>query len=107
MKKTLALLLGSMLVLALGANGHAATDGRYVVQSIAVDYSDLKIDSEAGASTLYARLKHASSKVCGVESYWQLGSLTRVKLAKTCYDKTLSNAVANIDSDALTRIHSS
>ena len=107
MKKILALLLGSMLALALTANADASPAGNYVVESIAVDYSDLRIDTEAGARTLYARLKHASTKVCGVESYWQLGSLTRVKLARTCYDETLSKAVANIDSDALTRIHSS
>ena len=105
MKKIVSLLLASMLVFAFGANADASPADRYVVESIAVDYSDLRIDTEAGARTLYARLKHASNKVCGVESYWQLGSLTRVKLAHTCYDQTLGKAVANIDSDALTKLH--
>ncbi|MCK5325442.1 MAG: UrcA family protein [Woeseiaceae bacterium] len=82
--------------------------------SVNVSYADLNIEAEAGAKVLYARLKRASEQVCSVESHlgWVgarrlLGSLTAVHKAKVCYKDALAAAVAEIDSDTLTNIHSS
>ena len=75
--------------------------------SVNVSYADLNIEAEAGAKVLYARLKRASEQVCSVESHLVLGSLTAVHKAKVCYKDALAAAVAEIDSDTLTNIHSS
>jgi UrcA family protein len=70
-----------------------------------VAYSDLNVDKEAGAQTLYRRLQQASKRVCGVESLNIAGSLNAVAQAKRCYRETLDESVAKIDSAALTEIH--
>ena len=75
--------------------------------SIKVSYEDLNIGSEAGARVLYSRLKRASEKACNVESLTEHGSIDRARDAKVCYEEVLSNAVANIDSAALAKIHAS
>ena len=75
--------------------------------SIKVSYEDLNIGSEEGARVLYSRLKRASAKACNVESLSEHGSIERVRDARLCYHEVLSNAVENIESDALTRIHAS
>ena len=81
--------------------------GRAEDTSVKVSYEDLNINSEAGARVLYSRLKRASEKVCNVESLTEHGSIERVRDARLCYREVLSSAVENIDSDALTRIHTS
>ncbi len=74
---------------------------------VTVSYADLNIHSSAGAAVLYSRLKAASETVCSVESYRELGSLSRVAETENCYSETLDEAVAEIDSAALRRLHSS
>ena len=98
------------LLLALGATlpavGLAAASTNTERASVKVSYADLNIHSEAGAKALYARLKSASERVCDVGSFWEHGSITKFRDAKMCYVEVLSQAVENIDSDALSKIHS-
>ena len=100
---------GISLLLALGitlpAIAFAGAPSQIEDTSIRVSYEDLNIQSEAGARVLYSRLKRASARACDVESLTEHGSIDRARDAKTCYHEALSNAVENIDSDALTEIH--
>jgi len=69
-----------------------------------VGYSDLNLDSETGARTLYARLRAASREVCvgfeGNESMEQ-----RIAWAR-CYSSALSGSVARVNSAALSTLYS-
>jgi UrcA family protein len=67
-----------------------------------VGYSDLNLDSETGARTLYARLRAASREVCvefeGTESMDQ-----RIAWAR-CYSNALSGSVARVNSAVLSSL---
>lgn len=73
--------------------------------SIKVSYADLNIESEAGASVLYLRLRRASEEVCGIRVHEINGSLVNSK-ARACFREALEAAVDKVDSDALKKIHS-
>jgi UrcA family protein len=68
-----------------------------------VGYSDLNVDSPTGARTLYRRLRAASREVCvgfeGIESMQQ-----RIAWSQ-CYSTALSEAVAQVNSAALTGLY--
>ena len=100
---------GISLLLALGFTlptiAFAGAPSQIEDTAIKVSYEDLNIQSEAGAKALYSRLKRASAKACNVESLSEHGSIDRARDAKICYQETLSDAVENIDSDALAEIH--
>ena len=70
-----------------------------------VTYSDLNVEKEAGAQTLYRRLQQASKRVCGVESIMNAGGVRAISMAQRCYRDTLDAAVAKIDNATLTEIH--
>lgn len=70
-----------------------------------VTYSDLNVDKEAGAHTLYRRLQIASKKVCGVESIKNAGGIRETSEQQRCYRETLDEAVAKINNPTLTEIH--
>lgn len=98
----------TLLALALGSPAVAiASPGVDVGDKIRVSYADLNIHSKAGAKVLYARLQKASENACSVDTYIRLGSLERLAKTKACYEKTLDEFVAKIDSTALQSIHSS
>lgn len=70
-----------------------------------VTYSDLNVEKEAGAHSLYRRLQQASKRVCGVESIKNAGGIREVSQQQRCYRDTLDAAVAKIDNATLTEIH--
>lgn len=70
-----------------------------------VTYSDLNVEKESGAHTLYRRLQHASKRVCGVESIKNAGGIREISQQQRCYRETLDAAVAKIDNATLTQIH--
>ena len=109
MKKTNVLGTVALLVFGLGvsASAVAALPSQFDDGSISVSFADLNIHNAAGARVLYTRLQRATKSVCGVESYSEAGSLSRVSQAKQCYAETLDEAVAKIDSAALAAIHTS
>ncbi len=84
----------------------AAAPTQFETDRITVSYADLNIHSAAGARVLYSRLQAASETVCDMEPFRELGSLSRLAEAASCYAETLDEAVAEIDSAALKRIHS-
>lgn len=74
--------------------------------AVRVSYADLNLSNEAGLATLYARLKSASSAVCGSRrSLIEAGSLHQLVENKRCYEGALSKAVARIDNDKLSELH--
>lgn len=105
-------LLAAFVIVALGAPAYAGTEASTVlsgksVKSVKVSYADLNLEKSEGAKTLYRRLQKASKQVCDVRAISAEGSLSRVAEGRQCYRDTLSEAVAEIDSDLLTEIHSS
>lgn len=107
MRKLIVLGTSALLILGFGTKAIAASPSQFYDGDISVSYTDLNIDSTAGAKVLYSRLQRASETVCNVESFRELGSLSRVAQAEKCYRETLSSAVAKIDSAALRKIHTS
>ncbi len=106
MKKLVHLGLAALIVAGFTAPAAAAAPGHFSDSAISVSYADLNIHNAAGAKVLYARLKQASETVCKLDSYRELGSLARVADAKACFAETLDEAVAEVSSAALSRIHS-
>jgi len=99
----------TLIVLGLSswATAIAASPSQFEDSAISVSFADLNIQNSAGAKVLYSRLQQASESVCNVESFTELGSLSRLAEAEACYTETLNEAVSKIDSDALQEIHQS
>ena len=89
----------------IAAPASAAAPSQIDDVSVKVSYSDLNIQSKAGARVLYVRLKQASEEVCGIQSHIINGSLARTMKARQCFRETLDASVEKIDSDALAAIH--
>jgi len=96
-----------VLGLSSSATAIAASPSQFEDSAISVSFADLNIQNSAGAKVLYSRLQQASESVCNVESFTELGSLSRLAEAEACYTETLNEAVSKIDSDALQEIHQS
>ena len=96
--------VATVAVVAFSAPAIAAAD-ELKGRSEKVSYSDLNIDKQSGAEVLYRRLQTASKRVCGVESIGNAGSVRKVMEQRRCYKNALDEAVAKIDSPALTRLH--
>ncbi len=109
MKRPIVVGITALVVCGLGvsASAAAALPSQFDDNAITVSFVDLNIQNTAGARVLYSRLQRATKSVCGLKSYRELGSLSRVLQAKQCYTETLDEAVAKIDSAALRQIHKS
>lgn len=97
--------LTAAATIAISAPAFAAAPSQIDDVSVKVSYSDLNIQSEAGARVLYVRLKRASEEVCGIQPHIMNGSLARTMKARRCFQETLDASVEKIDSEALNEIH--
>jgi UrcA family protein len=90
--------LALVAVLSLGSAQALAYDGS---KSIKVRYSDLDLTTQAGADTLYHRIRGAARQVCGYEasSFWGQRSF------RNCVNGAVGNAVATVNSPLLTALH--
>lgn len=70
--------------------------------TIAVTYADLDLGTEAGARTLYRRLKMAASHVCGSVDH---RDLSRDRIWQQCHDQALDDAVAHVGAPTLLALH--
>ncbi len=102
-KALTALVIGSGFL----ASAVAAPPSLYEQVTVRVSYADLNIHNEAGARVLYQRLKSATAEACDLDSYSRDRSLSRYTSARECYEDTLTQAVNQIDSEALKDIHAS
>ena len=72
-------------------------------QSVDVKIAGYDLSSEPGATIVLNKIEDAAKRVCNVRT--SSDSLRFRQLAKACVATAVSNAVASIDTPALTRVH--
>lgn len=92
-----ALAIASITVPASFTAQAAETAGQRVVR-----FDDLNLASEAGARTLYARLRAAARAVCGSGT---TRDMAMNRQHEACYAAALAAAVRHVDAHALTSLH--
>lgn len=92
-----AVLTTGALVAALGTAAHAAD-----APQVHVNYADLNIDTPAGATVLYQRIRVAANEVCGTTDQ---RNFARLEHLKVCTDKAIADAVAAVGKDTLTDLY--
>ena len=97
----------TIVALGLPSLSLAASPAQIENGAIKVGYGDLNITTEAGAKKLYVRLQRASEQACEVRSFREFGSIDLYNKSQVCYSETLAAVVKRVDSDMLTRIHTS
>lgn len=80
------------------AAAQPAHSSELTISTTTVVYSDLNLQGEAGARTLYKRLKNAAARVCGAVNQ-------RDHAWKQCYDTALSDAVRSVGAPTLLALH--
>src|SRR3984957_5412018 len=83
------------------AHGGEAAHG---VPTRTVHYSDLDINTRAGATVLYARIRNAAQQVCGDADSRQLAVSAAVK---ACVNRAISTSVRSVNSPKLTSVYNS
>jgi UrcA family protein len=69
-----------------------------------IHYSDLDINTRAGATVLYARIRNAAQQVCGDVDSKQLAVSAAVK---ACVNRAISTSVRSVNSPKLTSVYNS
>ncbi len=69
---------------------------------IHVQYADLNVNSTAGATQLYQRIRLAADEVCRVNDEREP---ERIQKARTCAERIVADAVAAADLPRLTTVH--
>ena len=82
----------------LGATSALADESS---KSIRVGYADLDLTTQAGAATLYNRIRGAARQVCGYEG----DSFADKAIWKSCFSGAIDNAVATVNNPRLTALH--
>jgi UrcA family protein len=91
-----------VLVAAALVAGFATAAQASDLPQVHVNYSDLNVNSEAGAAVLYQRIRNAAEQVCGTFGVRDLGADAA---AKACKVRAIGEAVAAVHSPALTQIY--
>jgi len=71
-------------------------------KSIKVSYADLDLNTQAGALTLYNRIRGAARTVCGFDSGT---TLVEHSAWKRCFNGAVDKAVTTVNSPQLTALH--
>ena len=101
-------IFATIIIVALGAPAYATAEvGGLKGKAVKVSYADLNLEKYEDAKALYRRLQQASKQACDARSLTEEGSLSRFTQGRQCYRETLSDAVAEIDNELVTEIHSS
>ena len=87
-----------------------AMAGEVVMQNqeherVAVGFSDLNINSQAGAKVLYRRIEKAARQVCGITH--GLKPIQVINNEKVCLAASIDSAVASIHSELVDNAHAS
>ena len=98
--------LGAITIAALAVAPAAfAAKGNSQIDGIAVRFSQEALDNPEDAAKVYAKLKLASRKACGlVGGFLNMSERTR---AERCYEQTLADVVSKINRPMLTSVHDS
>jgi UrcA family protein len=71
------------------------------VPAVRVDYADLDLNTEQGATRLYKRIAGAAKRVCPSSSGLELRAS---QVAQRCISAAISRAVAEVDSPQLAKV---
>lgn len=74
--------------------------------TLSVSYADLDLTSSEDLERLRARIKRASRDICGVESLFELGSVSAFQEAKACYRSVVVPAMEQATAIASSRLAS-
>jgi UrcA family protein len=96
--------LAALAAIACGSAPASAGD-EYVTHSVKVSFADLNLSSEAGAATLYQRIRGAARTVCSPNPGERPPE--RYRDWKQCYETAINNAVGKVNSPLLSALHSS
>jgi len=89
------------LVAVLGVLGSAQALADAPAKSIRVKYGDLDLSTQAGATTLYNRIRGAARTVCGEEG----SSFADKAIWRSCFNGAISDAVVTVNNPRLTALH--
>ena len=67
--------------------------------ALTVRYSDLNLDTPAGAAVLYQRIRHAAEQVCGKADSRRLDEMV---VSQACMDKAIASSVRAVGNAQLT-----
>ena len=103
-RSSLAAALGALTLAALAyAPAAYAASGNSQSEGIAVRFSQEALDNPEDAARVYAKLKFASQKACGlIGGFLNMSERTR---ANRCYEQTLAEVVSKINRPLLTSVH--
>ncbi len=76
-----------------------AADAVDAPPALTVHYSDLNLDSPAGAAVLYQRIRRAAEQVCGKADSRRLDAMVA---AQNCMDKAIAASVSAVGNAQLT-----
>jgi UrcA family protein len=96
-----ALSTGMLAITLLPGVTRAAVSGNDVPNAV-VSYKDLDMSTTQGGQTLYKRIRFAADQVCGKS---EAHSLHDKMLAETCFDRAVSQAVAQVNNPMLTQVY--
>jgi UrcA family protein len=100
MKKRIPILIGAACLAQLLTLQPAQAQTDHVESSIAVSYSDLDLNSEAGANVMLGRLRQAARRVCSSDFD---RDLTRGRAERECMRNAMRDAVAAANTVAVER----
>jgi UrcA family protein len=91
-----------VVVVAALVAGFATAGQATELPQVHVNFSDLNVNSEAGAAVLYQRIRNAAEQVCGTFGVRDLGAAAA---AKACKARAIGEAVAWVHRPALTQVY--
>jgi UrcA family protein len=74
-------------------------------RSTTITYADLRLESQAGLMTLYARVEGAAQTVCAPNAGKHGRDLNRHRDWQRCLNNAVDGAIADIDHSGLTAYH--
>jgi UrcA family protein len=102
--KRITLAAVAALCLSSAAIGAYADETGKDAPTVAVRYSDLNLGTQAGAKTLYSRIRYAAEEVCGNPDWHERFESAAVK---ACTDRAISTSVHSVNNARLTSVYDS
>jgi UrcA family protein len=99
---TSATALALICAVSVGAADRSSGDLSNKALRIVVKYDELDLSSDVGAAKLYSRLRIAAQRVCAP---FESRELSRRAAWSACYNEALSNAVIQVNREAVTALH--
>jgi UrcA family protein len=96
--KTKVVLLAAVVAVMVSGGSQARSVGD--LRERVVDYSDLNLNSSAGAAVLYQRITRAAHAVCDLPIPWDATAASRVR---NCVHAARARSVSEVNAPELTR----